>query len=61
LIEELIGWQLCQESHPIPSRLTALIQPNTEIAISEPVLECVDDLVLGHDIPQLWVRKKPCY
>ena len=58
LIEELIGWQLCPERHPIPSRLTALIQPNTGMRISKPVLERLDDLLLGHDIPHLWVRKK---
>ena len=38
-------------SHPIPSRLAALIQLNTGMRISEPVLERLDDLVLDHDIP----------
>ena len=44
-------------SHPIPSRLAALIQLNTGMRISEPVLARLDDLVLDHDIPHLWVRK----
>ena len=38
-------------SHPIPSRLAALIPLNTGMRISEPVLERLDDLVLDHDIP----------
>jgi integrase len=37
-------------SHPIPSRLAALIQLNTGMHISEPVLARLDDLVLDHDI-----------
>ena len=54
--------QLCKVkahllSHPIPSRLAALIQLNTGMRISEPVLARLDDLVLDHDIPRLWVRK----
>ena len=44
-------------SHPIPSRLAGLIQLNTGMRISEPVLARLDDLVLDHDIPHLWVRK----
>jgi integrase len=44
-------------SHPIPSRLAALIQLNTGMRISEPVLARLDDLMLDHDIPHLWVRK----
>lgn len=43
-------------SHPIESRLAALIQLNTGMRISEPVLARFDDLVLDHDIPHLWVR-----
>lgn len=39
-------------SHPIPSRLTALIQLNTCMRISEPVLARLDDFMLDHDIPQ---------
>ena len=54
--------QLCKVkahllSHPIPSRLAALIQLNTGMRISEPVLARLDDLVLDHHIPHLWVRK----
>ena len=54
--------QLCKVkahllSHPIPSRLAALIQLNTGMRISEPVLARLDGLVLDHDIPHLWVRK----
>ena len=54
--------QLCKVkahllSHPIPSRLAALIQLNTGMRISEPVLARLDDLVLDNDIPHLWVRK----
>ena len=37
-------------SQPIPSRLAALIQFNTGMHISEPVLARLDDLVLDHDI-----------
>jgi integrase len=44
-------------SHPIPSRLAALIQLNTGLRTSEPVLARLDDLVLDHDIPHLWVHK----
>ena len=44
--------------HPIPSRLAALIQFDTSMRISEPVLARLDDLVLDHDIPHLWVRTK---
>jgi integrase len=43
--------------HPIPSRLAALIQLNTGMRISEPVMTRLDDLVLVHDIPHLCVRK----
>jgi len=54
--------QLCRVkahllNHPIPSRLAALIQLNTGMRISEPVLARLDDLVLDHDIPHLWVRR----
>lgn len=44
-------------SRPIPSRPAALIQLNTGMRISEPVLAHLDDLVLDHDITHLWVRK----
>jgi integrase len=42
--------------HPIESRLAALIQLNSGMRISEPVLARLEDLVLDHDIPHLWVR-----
>jgi len=45
-------------SLPIRSRLAVLIQLNTGMRISEPVLARLDDLVLDHDIAHLWVRKK---
>ena len=37
-------------NHPIPSRLAGLIQLNTGMRISEPVLARLDDLVLDHEI-----------
>ncbi len=42
--------------HPIESRLAALIQINTGMRISEPVLARLENLVLDNDIPNLWVR-----
>jgi integrase len=42
--------------HPIESRLAALIQLNTGMRISEPVLARLEDLVLDNDIPHLWIR-----
>jgi integrase len=44
-------------AHRIPSRLAGLIQLNTGMRISEPALARLDDLVLDHDIPHLWVRR----
>ena len=44
-------------SHPIASRLVGLIQLNTGMRISEPVFAKLDDLVLDHEIPHLWVRR----
>ena len=38
-------------------RWVALIQLNTGMRVSEPTLARLDDLVLEHDIPHLWVRK----
>ena len=40
-----------------PYRWVALIQLNTGMRVSEPTLARLDDLVLEHDIPHLWVRK----
>ena len=42
---------------PLPSRLAALIQLNTGMRISEPVLAKLDDLVLDHSIPHIWVKR----
>lgn len=38
-------------------RLVALIQLNTGMRISEPTLARLDDCVLDHPVPHLWVRK----
>ncbi len=38
-------------------RLVALIQLNTGMRISEPTLARLDDCVLNHPVPHLWVRK----
>ena len=40
-----------------PYRWIGLIQLNTGMRISEPSLARLDDLVLEHDIPHLWVSK----
>jgi len=37
--------------------MVGLIQLNTGFRISEPTLARVEDLVLEHDIPHLWIRK----
>jgi integrase len=44
-------------SLPVASRMIALIQLNTGMRISEPSLARLDDCVLKHDIPHIWVRK----
>jgi integrase len=38
-------------------RYVALIQLNTGMRVSEPALARVEDCVLEHDIPHLWVRR----
>jgi integrase len=43
--------------HNTPASLVGLIQLNTGFRISEPTLARLDDLVLDHEIPHLWVRK----
>jgi integrase len=43
--------------HLSTAHLIGLIQLNTGMRISEPSLARLDDLVLEHDIPHLWVRK----
>ena len=40
-------------NHPIPSRLAALIQLNTGMRISEPVLARLENFVLDHAIAHL--------
>ncbi len=42
---------------PTPAKLIGLIQLNTGMRISEPTLARLEDLVLDHEIPHLWVRK----
>ena len=44
-------------AHPTPASMVGLIQLNTGFRISEPTLARVEDLVLDHDIPHLWIRK----
>ena len=44
-------------SHPTPAKLIGLIQLNTGLRISEPALARLEDLVLDHEIPHIWVRK----
>jgi integrase len=40
-----------------PYKLIGLIQLNTGMRLSEPVFARLDDLVLDHSIPHLWVRR----
>lgn len=40
-----------------PHKLVALIQLNTGFRLSEPLFARLDDCVLDHDIPHLWIRK----
>lgn len=40
-----------------PHRLVALVQLNTGMRLSEPVFARLEDCVLDHEIPHLWVRK----
>jgi integrase len=42
---------------PTPAKLVGLIQLNTGMRVSEPSVARLDDLVLDHEIPHLWVRK----
>ena len=44
-------------NHLSTAHLIGLIQLNTGMRISEPSLARLEDLVLDHDIPHLWVRK----
>jgi integrase len=40
-----------------PAKMVGLIQLNTGMRISEPAMARLEDLVLDHEIPHLWVRK----
>lgn len=42
--------------HWAPHKLVALVQLNTGMRLSEPVFAKLEDCVLDHDIPHLWVR-----
>lgn len=42
---------------PRPHCLVALVQLNTGLRLSEPVFARLEDCVLDHEIPHLWVRK----
>jgi hypothetical protein len=56
-VEHLLKVKAHLLSHPIPSRLVALIQRKTGMRISEPVLARLDDLLMDLDISHLWARK----
>lgn len=43
--------------NPSIHKLVALIQLNTGSRLSEPLFARLDDCVLEHDIPHLWIRK----
>jgi integrase len=40
-----------------PNSLVGLVQLNTGMRLSEPVFARLEDCILDHDIPHLWVRK----
>ena len=43
--------------HQVPYRLVGLIQLNTGLRLSEPIFARLEDCVLDHEIPHLWVRR----
>jgi integrase len=43
--------------HTKPYKLIGLIQLNTGMRLSEPVFARLEDLVLDHPIPHLWIRR----
>ncbi len=47
---------LLERTHS-PHCLVALVQLNTGFRLSEPIFARLEDLVLEHDIPHLWIRK----
>ena len=44
-------------SEPTPSKLIGLIQLNTGCRVSEPSIAKIEDVVLDHEIPHIWIRK----
>jgi integrase len=47
----------CLLRNSTPHKLVALIQLNTGLRLSEPVFARLEDCVLEHDIPHLWIRR----
>lgn len=47
----------CLLRNSTPHKLVALIQLNTGFRLSEPVFARLEDCVLDHDIPHLWIRR----
>ncbi|QKM65589.1 hypothetical protein DCO17_10280 [Polynucleobacter tropicus] len=47
----------CLLKNSTPHKLIALIQLNTGFRLSEPLFARLEDCVLEHDIPHLWIRR----
>ena len=47
----------CLLKNTTPHKLVALIQLNTGFRLSEPLFARLEDCVLEHDIPHLWIRR----
>ena len=47
----------CLLRNPSPHKLVALIQLNTGFRLSEPLFARLDDCVLDHEIPHLWIKR----
>ncbi len=47
----------CLLKNSTPHKLVALIQLNTGFRLSEPLFARLEDCVLEHDIPHLWIRR----
>jgi len=47
----------CLLRNSTPHKLVALIQLNTGFRLSEPLFARLEDCVLEHDIPHLWIRR----
>ena len=43
-------------SNPTPSKLIGFIQLNTGCRVSEPAIARLEDVVLEHDIPHIWIK-----